>query len=146
MYFLKLNKTTLTILFVFCYPIGAWELWEYLVILRAQSHPVVEGTVITREEFRRCGGIPAGKFTIEIDETGETVVARTSAHVLAKMPDRVRFHYTGDPAKEVFLQGEGNPIWIALIMLGGPIILLMFYLYRNEGVEAQSSPPRSGRA
>jgi hypothetical protein len=141
MYFFKLNKTTLTILFVFCYPIGAWHLWEYLTILRAQSHPVVQGTVIAREEFRRFGGIPAGRFTIEIDQTGEIVVARTGAYVLARMPDRVRFHYAGDPTKEVFLQGEHNPIWTALIMLGGPLILLMLYLNRKQGVEAPRSSP-----
>jgi hypothetical protein len=96
--------------------IAIWESAECIHILDAGDAPVVEGIIVEREEFRRWGGIPAGKLTVELAGETTTVIARTNKTAMEELPERVRFQYTGDPKREVFIEGEENPFWVALFL------------------------------
>ena len=106
------------LIFVLPFAIGiaAWETQEFLHAWRAQGAPIVEGDVIKREEFRRFGGIPAGRLSIRIVGSDALVIAETNKAAMQALPERVRFHYTGDPDREVFVEGEEHPLWVALFL------------------------------
>lgn len=106
------------LIFVLPFAIGiaAGETVEYIHILGAVDAPIVEGTIVRREEFRRWGGVPAGKLTIELADQEVSVIARTNKEAMKKLPDKVRFQYTGDPEREVFIEGEEHPFWVALFL------------------------------
>jgi hypothetical protein len=55
------------------------------------------------------------------------VFARVSKTALANAPSRVQLHFSGDPTRQVFLEGEDNPLWIVLILWGSPVVLLILY-------------------
>jgi hypothetical protein len=90
----------------------------------------VEGTVLSKEEYCRFGGIPAGRVKIQIAETNAVVIALVNRSVLERLGQQVRFHYTGDPVEEVFLEGEEDPVWafgVAMFFLVCPTVLLVLY-------------------
>jgi hypothetical protein len=78
----------------------------------------------SRREISRFG-IPAGRLTLQVDATGVTVFAVTNWSEITDMPQQVRFHHSGTPGEEVFVEGEENPIWVALILIGMLIVLIV---------------------
>jgi len=129
-HFHRLNKPLLVVLFVFATPLGFWYLAEAIHAWQSMKSPKVEGTVLTREEYRRFGGIPAGRLTIRLEDTNTVVTALVAKSALERFGTRVRFHYTGDPTREVFLEGEEDPAWafgVAVFFLVCPTILLVLY-------------------
>lgn len=101
---------------------------EFIHILGAGDSPIVDGRIVSREEYRRWGGTPAGKLTIQIADTETIVVARTNRAAMSELPDEVRFQYTGDPDREVFIEGEEHPLWVALFLwaVSACIVVLCF--------------------
>ncbi len=109
-------RAKLIVALPFAVVLAAWHAQEYLHVWGARNAPVVEGDVMRREQFRRSGGIPAGRLSIRIVGTDTMVVAETNKQAMQELPDRVRFHYTGDPNREVFVEGEEHPLWVALFL------------------------------
>jgi hypothetical protein len=122
----KLNKPLLVVLFAFAIPLGAIYFAECIHRWTASKYPIVEGTVVNREATHRWG-IPGGRFSIQLVATNILVFARVSKTALANAPSRVQFHFSGDPTRQVFLEGEDNPLWIVLILWGSPVVLLILY-------------------
>jgi hypothetical protein len=122
-------RLRLLVLLVFAVPLAVWFTAEWLHVAAAGGSPVVEGEVVRREETRRLGGIPAGQLTIRIDGTDTLVTADTNRDAVRDLPDRVRFHYTGDPGREVFVEGEENPLWGALILWAITLGITLFCFY-----------------
>jgi hypothetical protein len=51
---------------------------------------------------------------------------------MAKVPTDVRFHYSGDPAREVFLlEHEGNPWLLVLLFWGMSLLLALPFVSSN---------------
>src|ERR1700744_4707145 len=75
---------------IFCIP------WTVRTI--ATIHPVVTGNVIARTPI--VGGWYGGDtdFTIQIPDSGALVHARIMNPHATRVPDQVRFHYSGDPS------------------------------------------------
>jgi hypothetical protein len=118
----------LLVILPFAIWIAATNTAEYLHIRGAGEAPVVEGDIINRAEYRHSGGIPGGKLTIQIVGQPATVTAITNKDAMKSLPQRVRFHYTGDPSREVFIEGEENPLWIALLLWVVSAGIILFWV------------------
>jgi hypothetical protein len=127
----------LTWVTIFAIPLGGWQFVEWWHAHQAQRYPLVEGRVIERTEFRRWGGIPAGRLTIRSSAVAGDVVAEVAKYAMEQIPDDVRFHYSGDPTREVFVEGERNPIWAMLIFWGLPPILWALYFVRRHSAAGE---------
>lgn len=87
--------------------------------------PVVTGHVASREPTSWLS-IPRVDFTIKIDGTETLVHARTQRGMMTKVPDHVRFHYTGNPNLNVILyEQEMHPGWLVLFFWGAALVLAL---------------------
>jgi hypothetical protein len=121
-----MNRLQLLWVAAFGLGIAVWESGESIHLLAALPYPVVEGEVISREPFKRFGGIDAGRLKVRIVGSNTVVTAETNRPDLKNLPHCVRFRYTGDPGREVFLWGEENPVWVALFLyIASGVILLV---------------------
>ena len=100
-------------------------------VLLVRNAPVVTGHIISRVPIRQYS-VPRVDFTIRIDGTETDVHARTQRYLLDTVPDTVKFHYTGDKLREVFLfEYEENPCWICLFCWAAALFLT-FCLRSNQ--------------
>jgi hypothetical protein len=95
------------------------------------SSPVVTGTVVARTPITEWG-VPRVDFTIEIQGVPAVVHAHTQRYLLNQIPDQVRFHYSGDPSRQVYLfEHEENPLWIGLFCWAASAILGAIVYHRR---------------
>jgi hypothetical protein len=88
-----------------------------------RNAPIVTGRVVSREPTTWLS-IPRVDFAIRIDGSDTTVHARTQRGMMNQVPAEVRFHYTGDPARNVILfEQEMNPGWLVLLFWGASLVL-----------------------
>jgi hypothetical protein len=91
-------------------------------IFAVRNAPIVTGHIVAREPFLHFS-MPRTDFTIRIDGT------QTEVHAYppdTEIPEVVRFHYSGDPAREVFLFEYEEPYyWITLFFWGGTAFLVV---------------------
>ena len=93
---------------------GAVMLGSWIPRLAVAGSPVVAGMVVSRTPIQEWG-IPRADFTIEIDGSRTAVHAHTQRYLIEKVPDHIRFQYSGDPSRLVYLfEHEENPLWIGL--------------------------------
>ncbi len=93
---------------------GSYMLYTWFPIAVDYNCPVVTGTITERTPIEE-GGVPRVDFTIQVSEPPVVVHAHAQRYLIDQVPDEVRFRYSGDPGKEVFLmEHEENPLWIAL--------------------------------
>jgi len=136
------NFWKLAWLTIFAIPLGGWQFVEWWHARQALAYPLVAGRVVKRTEYRRWGGIPAGRLTIDSADATAHVVAEVANYEMERTPDVVRFHYSGDPSREVFLEGEDNPFWGVLICWGmpPPLWLVYFAMRRRKPIRPASGP------
>src|ERR1700730_154173 len=109
---------------------GAIMLLSWIPRLIVANSPVVTGNVIARAPITEWG-VPRADFTIEIPSTLEMVHAHTQRYLMNQIPDQVRFHYSGDPSRQVFLfEHEENPLWIGLFCWAAAAFLGAIVYYR----------------
>lgn len=97
---------------------------QFIHRFAVRNAPIVSGHVISREPIREFS-VPRVDFTIRIDGTDTEVHAHDQRYLMNQVPDAVRFHYTGDPSKTVFLfEEEENPLWICLFCWGVSLVLI----------------------
>ena len=109
---------------VFAVLIGAVEFAEWLPIFAVRNAPIVTGTIVAREPIQRYGGVPGVDFTIRL-APGVEVHAQGGRYLMERVPEQVRFRYSGDPTREVFLfEHEENPLWIFLFLWGVSLFLI----------------------
>jgi len=95
---------------------------EWFVVRNA---PVVTGRVVSREPASWLS-IPKVDFTIKIDGSETLVRARAQRGMMTKVPDIVKFHYTGDPNRNVVLhEQEMHPGWLVLFFWGAALVLAL---------------------
>src|SRR5262249_50406229 len=126
-----LSKPLLVLLFLFSIPLGISFLSEWVHAQGAMGSPHVNGIVLERKECLRFGGIPAGQVKLKIENTDIVVTAMVSRVDLGRVGKSVGFHFTGDPAREVYLDSEDDPIyafWLGLLFLAIPFALLGIYM------------------
>jgi hypothetical protein len=123
-----LSLPKLLVLTVFGVPIGTVEFLEWLHWQAAQQLPIEQGVVVRREEFRRWGGIPAGRIHIRIVKNNAVVQAQMSRSAMLKTPNAIQVHYGGNPNDEVVLETEPKPIWLVLLCWGLVSVLWIMYL------------------
>jgi hypothetical protein len=119
-----------------CLLLGSIYLWELVHIFTVRNAPIVKGHIVTHKRIRQFL-LPRVDFTIQIDGTITEVHAIADRYLMYKNLKDVRFHYSGDPAREVFLfEYESNPIWMALIIWGLFLIagVLTIISYRKAGI------------
>jgi hypothetical protein len=96
-----------------------------------RNAPIVSGQIIARTPTSFYS-VPRVDFTIQIDGTTTEVHARAARGLMAKVPTDVRFHYSGDPAREVFLlEHEGNPWLLVLLFWGMSLLLALPFVSSN---------------
>lgn len=94
-------------------------------IFAARNWPIVSGRIVAREPISQYS-VPRVDFTIRIDGLETEVHARAQRNLMTKVPDLVRFHYSGDSLREVFLfEHEENPCWIFLFCWGVALVLTL---------------------
>jgi hypothetical protein len=110
---------------------GSIMLVAWLPRLAVTRSPVITGNVVARTPIMEWG-VPRADFTIEIPGSAVVVHAHTQRYLLKQIPAQVRFHYSGDPSRQVYLfDHEENPLWIGLTcwavsaVLGAPCVLLL---------------------
>ena len=87
---------------------------EAFHVFAVRNAPIVNGRIVARNPIRQYS-VPRVDFTIQIEGSGVLVHARAQRYLITRIPDMVRFHYNGDPAREVFLfEHENSPYWICL--------------------------------
>lgn len=92
-------------------------------VLAVRNAPVVTGHIVARTPTRQYS-VPRVDFTIRIDGTDTEVHAHAQRDLMPKVPDVVRFHYSGDPKRLVFLfEYDENPCWIFLFCWGVALFL-----------------------
>jgi hypothetical protein len=132
----------------FAMGIAVWETHEFVHLCGAMGATVVEGDVIRRQEFRRFGGIPAGRLSIRIVGTDTVVIVETNKQAMRDLPERVRFRYTGDPKREVFVEGEEHRLGVALFLwvvsAGIAAYVIVPLLQRRNLSDAQVAPSETG--
>jgi hypothetical protein len=107
---------------------GATFFVEAAHIFAVRDAPIVVGHVVGRVPIRQFS-VPRADLTIRIAETGTEVHARVQRYLMADVPDEVRFHYCGDPAREVFLfEHEENPYWIVMTCWGLSVLLGVLWI------------------
>jgi hypothetical protein len=93
---------------------GAAMLISCIPRLAVSRSPVVTGSVVARAPITEWG-VPRADFTIKLAGKPDVVHAHTQRYLLNKIPGRVRFRYSGDPTRRVYLfEHEENPLWIGL--------------------------------
>ncbi len=103
---------------------GFWFSADALRVFEARNAPIVSGRVIARTPVRESS-VPRVDFTIQITGLGTKVHAHTGRYLMNKIPDVVRFHYTGNPERDVFLfEHEHNPYWIVALFWGAALIFI----------------------
>jgi hypothetical protein len=102
---------------------GTIMLVSWVPRLMVARSPVVTGKVVARTPTTEWG-IPSADFTIEIPDSRQVVHAHTGRYLLEKIPAEVRFHYSGDPSRTVYLfENEENPLWIGLFCWAAAAVL-----------------------
>jgi hypothetical protein len=93
---------------------GAVMLISWIPRLAVSRSPVFTGTVVARTPITEWS-VPRVDFAIKIAGSPDVVHAHTQRYLLSKIPNRVRFRYSGDPSRLVYLfEHEENPLWIGL--------------------------------
>jgi hypothetical protein len=118
---------------------GAAMFIFWLPRLAEMGSPIMHGKVIARTPITEWS-VPRVDFSIELlDDPQVTVHAHTQRYLIDQVPERVRFHYSGDPAREVFLfEHEENPLWIALFCWAAAAFLGFVVYYRWRAGRAVS--------
>ena len=112
---------------------------EWMPIFMVRNSPVVGGKVVQRQPIHQWG-VPRVDFTIAVDDSKDVIHAFGQRYLIDNVPENVRFHYTGDSAREVLLfEHEEDPFWIMVFVWGGSAFLLSIVIYRF--VNASVSPP-----
>ena len=113
---------------------GVAHVFEWLPVFATRNAPIVDGRIIARNPIRRIGFVPGADFTIRIEESGTIVHAQTQRYLMQDMPDTVRFHYSGDPAREVFLfEEEESPLAIFVVcFVGSAFLSYILFRYRRS--------------
>jgi hypothetical protein len=94
-----------------------------------QRLPVVSGHIVARTPIREYS-VPRVDFTIQIDGTDTQVHARMQRKYMNEVPNVVRFHWSGNASREVFLfEYEENPYWCALLCWAATLALSLPLLY-----------------
>jgi hypothetical protein len=102
---------------------GAVMLVSWIQRLMVAGYPIVTGEVVARTPIKEWG-IPRVDFTVEIPDSSAVVHAHAQRYLLEKVPNRVRFRYSGDPSRPVYLfEHEENPLWIWLFCWGASAFL-----------------------
>lgn len=117
--------TTAKILFtmVVAFIFGAVMLAAAIPRLAVSGAPIVPGTIVDRAPSTEWG-VPRAHFTIQVDGSPDVVDAYTQRYLLDRIPEKVRFHYSGDPARLVYLvEHEEDPLWIGLVCWAGAACL-----------------------
>jgi hypothetical protein len=106
---------------------GLEEFLEWRRRVSVQEEPIVTGTVIDRKPF----SISNAKFVIRVAESDTVVHAYIRRQLINRVPDTVRFHYSGQPLSEVFLLDyEENPYWIFVFCWSGALLLIVMAFLR----------------
>ena len=136
MYFGPVNKPIIILLAIFAIPLIVRDVVDFGYLVYMQQFPLVEGTIVRRQSIDRFG-IPAGRLDVRVQPTNVMVVAITNHSELTNMPQSVRFHHSGSPGEEVFILGEENPIWTALMLglLMVSLVVVRLLLKGRPGME-----------
>jgi hypothetical protein len=113
---------------------GAAFATEALHVFAVRNAPIVEGRIVARQPIEQYS-VPRADLAIRIDGQDAIVHARVQRYMMQQVPDVVRFHYSGDPAREAFLfEHEENPYWITLTFWGiAGLLLAVLVASRQPG-------------
>jgi hypothetical protein len=109
--------------------------------LMVAASPIVTGMVVDRAAHDEWAD-----FAIALPDSSVIVHARTQRYLLDKVPVKVRFHYSGDPSRQVYLfEHEENPLWIGLFCWALAIAFGVT-LYLRSGATSTAQMNRVGGA
>ncbi|GEM_PF-6567843 len=126
---MSLNQfISIAILGIICgLSLGSVYLCDFVHMFTVRNAPIVAGHIVGQNRIKQFL-LPRADFTIQIEGTSTQVHAITERSLLYKNLKDVRFHYSGDPSREVFLfENESNPIWMVL-EVGMPLLIVVLLM------------------
>ncbi|HWA28204.1 MAG TPA: hypothetical protein VG734_21310 [Lacunisphaera sp.] len=132
------QRLKLCFVMLFALPLAVLFFQDFAVHRPQAGWQLKSGRVTRREMAKTALGIKRPLLSVRIDGTDQSVQASLASNAINDLPERVTFYYSGDPAREVFLQEETNPLGIGLFLLLGPL-----FAWWLIGRFMQSSAPHS---
>ena len=111
---------------------GLQSFVSWLKIAGERNFPIVAGRVLERTPCKDWG-VPSVDFTIEVVGEHAHVHSITGKYLMTRVPEIVRFHYSGNPERKVFLfEYAENPLWIWLFCWSLGVFFLMLFSKKRE--------------
>lgn len=117
------DRWQLYVVVCFALPIGGILLEDAVKRYNTAGKPLLAGKVIGVIP-KQSGWELRPVVEIDVDRHDFNVRARLQMDTAKDFPQRVTFYYGGDPADEVHLREETNPLWGALFFLILPVGIL----------------------
>ena len=125
--------TSQLVIVVILWPImsylGLWAWKEHRRVETASEYPIVEGVIIDGYLKEINWMVKRPFLTIRIKGEDTTVNALLMQNGIADFPRDVKFHYSGNPKYEVFLEGETDPLQMVWFFFGLPTALSIVLLF-----------------
>jgi hypothetical protein len=124
---------TLLLLSLLMLFVAVCETIEYVHQWGARNSPMAEGEIVGRGRGVSFGFLPRVKLKIRLRESDTYVYAITNRPDAEAFAGPVRFRYTNDPSREVFIEGEEEPLWVALFLYAMLVLFWTAYLVVSQG-------------
>ncbi|MBC8357238.1 MAG: hypothetical protein H8E66_35155 [Planctomycetes bacterium] len=105
------NRLQFLFLSIIAFPVGLFGFIEFAAGINASTWPIRAGDVVARTETNRWIVFPSSRLSILLENDGPTVHAVVAGSEGERIPNQVRVHYSGNPDREVRIDGEESPWW-----------------------------------
>jgi hypothetical protein len=113
-----------SIILFLAFLLGLYFLSEAIANHSNSKSPLEHGTVIRVEKAEIFWGVKRPLLIVRADKSAVELKALLSASVASNIPRRVSFHYSGNPAEEIYLEQEYDPLWIGLFFVGSTFVCI----------------------
>lgn len=123
---LTYGNAILWILLPLAWVLGAVLCYEWQTSRSGPGDELIIGEVADREMAKVWSFVRRPKLIVTSDRAPRPLYAVLSVDGIDDIPTAVSFYYSGDPAKEIYLQQESSPLWFGLFFIMAPVLGLLF--------------------
>lgn len=123
---LAYGRAILWILLPIAWALGAYLCYEWQTSRPAANDELIVGEIADKEMAKVWSFVRRPKLIVTSDKVPKALYAVLSVDGIDDLPIAVSFYYSGDPAKEIYLQQESSPLVIGLFFILAPVFALWF--------------------
>lgn len=123
---LTYGNVILWILLPIAWALGAYLCYEWQTLRPGPGDEFITGEVADREMAKVWSFVRRPKLIVTSNRAPKPLYALLSVDGIDDIPTAVSFYYSGDPAKEIYLQQESSPLWFGLLFILAPVLGLLF--------------------